>query len=127
MTEIASYSKLENALRPKMRERMDQAESTEDVKKFFTYTMRELFNQILEGGEVEYDDISLAPDSEPGFELSDGLKQRDDFKEAWKDSDLPDIVGRFAETAVKRFVHLDKNPSKTEKRKFHPGKERGRA
>ena len=47
MTRQVSFSKLEKDLRPKLREKMNAAESTEDLKKFFAQTVGELLERVL--------------------------------------------------------------------------------
>jgi hypothetical protein len=48
MARQLSYSKYEQELRPELRQNMNIAESTEDVKKFFVYTIQKLFGRVLE-------------------------------------------------------------------------------
>ncbi len=115
MTMQHSFSKIENALLPGYRNKIAAAESTEDVKKFYNYTMLELFNQVFSGNlDAQYDEITLRPDEEPPYVLSDRLLNNDDFSSVWKSSDLARVVSRFADTAAKRYKHLKKNPEKTE-------------
>jgi len=115
-----SFTKHENALLPSFRERMSQAESTEDVKKFFAYAAEELAKNCVESDlDWRYEDISLAPDAETGFCVSKRLLCVPEFVEAWEASDLPNIFGRFATSAVNTYRHLEKNPAKTEK-KIYP-------
>ena len=46
MVRQLSYTKYENEILPELRQKLNQAESTEDVKKFFTQTIRVLFEKI---------------------------------------------------------------------------------
>ncbi|EPR41815.1 hypothetical protein dsx2_2981 [Desulfovibrio sp. X2] len=120
MTKQVSFTKIENQLRPLFRERLDQAESVEDVKKFFVYTARELLDSALGVmGTTRYEDVSLAPHLAEGYEFSPGFAMRSDFKDAWSESDLSRIMQDFAETACKRYRHLEKNPAKTEAKMYH--------
>ncbi len=120
MSKQVSYTRFENQLRPLFRERLDQAESVEDVKKFFVYTAQELLDSIIgRMGAVRYDDVALAPGTTEGYHIADELGDDQAFRDAWTDSDLPRILKGFAETAVKRYRHLAKNPAKTEAKMFH--------
>lgn len=120
MSKQVSYTKFENQLRPLFRERLDQAESVEDVKKFFVYTAQELLESIMgRMGAVRYDDVALAPDAPEGYSITAELGGDQAFREAWTDSDLPRILRDFAETALKRYRHLAKNPAKTEAKMYH--------
>ncbi len=115
MTMQFSFSKIENELLPGFRKRLGSAESTEDVKKFYVYTMQDLFHQAFSGKlNLEYDDISLQPGQNQSFDLTEGIKERPDFVAVWKNSDLSHVIMRFTETAIHRYKHLEKNPAKSE-------------
>jgi len=115
MTKQHSFNKIENELLPDFRNKISLAESTEDVKKFFFYTIRELFIKAFPGEVfLEYEDISLEPGPEAGFTLSRRILGNAEFVNTWNASDLPDVVARFAGGAVNRYKHLRKKPEKTE-------------
>ena len=115
MTRQQSFTKMENELLPKFRKMTNEAESTEDVKKFFAYSMQELFSQVFSGQlELQYGDIELLPGEEPPYRFSEAIKSLEDFTQVWGNSDLAHIVLRFAELAMNRHRHLAKNPKKTE-------------
>ena len=115
MTTQFSFSKIENELLPRFRKRLGDAESTEDVKKFYVYTMQDLFRQVFSGNlNLEYGDIFLQPNQDKPFALLERVKERADFVAIWKNSDLSHVVTRFSETAIHRYRHLEKNPAKTE-------------
>jgi hypothetical protein len=123
MTRIASFTKLERAVLPKFRESMGLAESTADVQKFFVYSMVELVNGVLAGeGEafdVYYEDVVLTPQQAPGYAFSARLAEHPPLAAALRESDLPAILARFAETAGNRYTYLRKNPEKTEAKMYH--------
>jgi hypothetical protein len=82
MTNQASFSKIEKELRAGLRENINTAESTEDVKKFFVYAIQELLDKVLEGQmKVEYEDIRLAPDKQEGYTLGPILLRDRHFKQ----------------------------------------------
>ncbi|MFP3984390.1 MAG: hypothetical protein ACLFV2_11980 [Desulfurivibrionaceae bacterium] len=115
MSRQLSFSKFENELRPDFRQKMSTAESTEDVKKFFIYTAMKLMEQVFgDDLKLEYDDIVLAPSIAPYYKINDNITETDRFKSIWENSDLPQVMKRFAESATNRFNHLTKNPDKTE-------------
>jgi len=114
-----SFSKYEQELRPELRQNLNIAESTEDVKKFFVYTIRKLFGRVLEGKEpFTYEDIRLDPQEQSGFIISIKLLGNPDFEAVWQNSDLSNIVKRIADAAGNRHRHLQKNPAKTEAKIF---------
>ena len=119
MARQLSFSKYEQQLRPELRQNLNIAESTEDVKKFFVYTIQKLFGRVLEGKEdFLYEDIRLAPMEQSGFIISDKVLRNPEFAAVWKNSDLSNIVQRIADAASNRHKHLLKNPAKTEAKIF---------
>ena len=115
MARQLSFSKYEQELRPELRQNLNIAESTEDVKKFFVYTVRKLFNRVLDGKEAfQYEDIKLTPLEQSDFIISDKLLRDTEFADVWQNSDLSNIVQRIADAASNRHKHLQKNPAKTE-------------
>ena len=123
MIRIASFTKLEHELTPKLRESMGLAESTADVQKFFVYSMLELLNGVLaehsEPFELVYEDIVLTPGQEPGYALSPHLGGHAPLAAELRGSDLPAILARFAAVAGKRYNYLNKSPDKTKPKVFH--------
>lgn len=115
MTRQISFSKHGNKVLPNFRNKINQAESTEDLKKFFVYTVLELFEDVFADRlEFDYEDIALKTDASPNYSLNERLMASEEFSSSWKDSDLPKIVGDLATTAMHRYVHLDKKPAKSE-------------
>ena len=115
MARQLSFSKYEQQLRPELRQNLNIAESTEDVKKFFVYTIQKLFGRVLEGKEdFLYEDIQLTPMEQSGFIISDKVLKDPEFAAVWQNSDLSNIVQRIADAAGNRHKHLQKNPAKTE-------------
>lgn len=115
MARQLSFSKFEQELRPELRQNLNIAESTEDVKKFFVYTIQKLFDRVLEKKEAfTFEDIRLDPQEQNGFIISSKLLGDPDFAAVWQHSDLFNIVKRIADAASNRFKHLQKNPAKTE-------------
>ena len=114
MTTRVSYTKYENRLLPGFREKLNMAESTEDVRKFFSYTLRELFDAVFEQKLVQDpEDILFDPDRDPPYSFGENLASQPEFSSAWHESDLPRVVNRLADSAVRRYRHLEKNPEKT--------------
>ncbi|RLB84145.1 MAG: hypothetical protein DRH24_05920 [Deltaproteobacteria bacterium] len=115
MAKQFSFTKYENEILPKLREKTSKAESTEDIKKFFVQAIKELIGKVFAGKiEFEYEDISLMIESEPNYKLSNRLYSSKEFKNVWNDSDLSRVITRFAKTAINRYRHLEKHPEKTD-------------
>lgn len=118
MTVQHSFSKIEKELLPAFRQHIGAAESTEDVKKFFVYTVADLLGRAT-GGELKpmYEDIRLNHTDEIDarqFTFSDSLTGNPLFSSIWSSSDLQHIISRFASSACHRYRHLEKNPEKTD-------------
>ncbi|WP_027184308.1 hypothetical protein [Desulfovibrio inopinatus] len=119
MSKRLSFTKYESPVASQFRRMMTEAESTEDVKKFFGQIMDDLLDNVFqEAGRGRYEIIAFAEDK-PFYEVSDALKAKPEFTEIWETSDLPDIVGRLAEKARNQYMHRQKNPEKTEAKIYH--------
>jgi hypothetical protein len=115
MTKQLSFSGYEREILPQFREKLNKAESTEDVKKFFIRTVKELFNKIIDGKiKIEAKDIGLLPDSEACYYMNKRLRTHELLKSYWDESDLPRVIHRLAESAAGRYKHLEKHPEKTQ-------------
>ncbi len=120
MTRQISFTHLEQAITPGFRERMDRAENTEDVRKFFAEVASTFLSDAMgQPGAVRYEDVTLAPDAPDGYKLADTLASKPGFLDVWEGSDLSRIMASLARSATNRFVHLDKNPLRTEAKMFH--------
>ncbi|MCK4817774.1 hypothetical protein KA005_18535 [bacterium] len=85
------------------------------MKEFFVYTVKELLEIAFEEQmDFKYEDFALTLDTEPHYSLSERLVSSEDFISVWNDSDLPSVIYRFAESAIRRYKHLEKHPEKTE-------------
>jgi len=115
MTERLSFTKYERDCLPAFRQRINKAESVEDVRMVFGYTTRILIEKIF-GGEERFrdEDVTLELSEKSHFSLNDRLFSKKSFRSIWNNSDLPRMVGRFAETAARRIKHLEKHPEKTD-------------
>ena len=115
MTKQLSFTKHEHKVLPNFRQKINKAESTEDVKKFFVQTAKELFEDIF-GGEMKfrYEDFKLRLDRDPSYILSDRIFSSEKIRSIWNESDLSRIIYRLAESAIGRYKHLEKNPEKSE-------------
>jgi hypothetical protein len=115
MTEKHSFTKYENECLPGFRQSINKAESVEDVRRVFAYTTRYLMEKVF-GGEAIFrdEDVTLDISEKSRFSLNSRLFSEKGFKSTWDNSDLPRMVGRFAETAARRIKHLEKHPEKTD-------------
>lgn len=115
MSRQLSFTKFEKELLPDFRQKINLAESSEDVKTYFARISLELFDKVFEGElSLDFDDISLQPGHDDKYQLSERLQNSESFSEVWNNSDLPNVLNRFTEAALNRYAHLEKHPEKTE-------------
>lgn len=115
-----SFSDLERELEHAYRNNMNHAESVADVEKFFSYITRSLLTQAFpELVNLDREGIKFDRAQTPAYSLSRNLKENPSFQEIWKNSDLPNIVSRFANTALHRHRHLIGNPAKSNRKLRH--------
>ncbi|MBN2341980.1 MAG: hypothetical protein JXX29_21855 [Deltaproteobacteria bacterium] len=113
MATQVSFTKYENDMIHQFRNQINGAESSEDVRKFFDYAVRELCNKIFEGDvQLKQQDFNFSQ-GDNLFQIHKRLLNTEAFKQAWDNSDLPNIVERFAQTANHRLIHLEKHKEKT--------------
>ena len=114
MTDFISFSRVEHELAPKLRNSLNHAESSEDAKKFFSYTAQELLGKALgEGVRAHYGDVALARDGQ-GCTGRPRLQAEAGYVKVAASSDLKAILERFAESAQHRVRHLEGHPEKTQ-------------
>lgn len=114
MEKQISVVKHENSILPGFRNKISRAESTEDVKKFFVYSIQELLINIFQDNKYQkFDAIQLSAAGAPHFEYNRSMMADNEFSSMWKNSDLPHVIKRMAETAIHRHSHLAKKPEKT--------------
>ena len=112
--EKISFRKFEHMILPRFRQKINKAESTEDIKKAFITSSIDLFERVLAGRfQLRYEDVRFLPHKVPYFTLDQRLIKDDYFHLIWKDSDLRFVIGRLAEQAMNHFRHLEKHQEKT--------------
>lgn len=128
MVKQKSFSKIEQELRRTYRNNLNIADSTEDVKKFFYYVVRELFARIFQGRLVpDFDDVRLDDQAQGKVAYSQKLLGNGEFHRALAGSDLARIMERFAEKGLNRIKHFqEKQPDKTEAKPFQAHSVSGR-
>ena len=115
MADQFSFVKHEHKVLPNFRRKISSAESTEDVKKFFAHTAKELLETISEGKmKFRYEDFALMPEADPPFALSERILADDALNTLWSISDLRHMICRLAESATRRHRHLEKHREKTD-------------
>ena len=110
-----SFTRCEREILPNFKQKIGKAESTEDVKKFFVYTVNELFRNVFEGQlEFDYEDFELMPDSEPHYQLSKRLLSSKDFTSVWNIPICPESLTGWqnqAYVATRTWINIRKKPT----------------
>lgn len=115
MTRQMSFTRFEQVLLPGFRERLDKAESSQDVHREFSAVVALLLSDAFgESAVVRDEDVMLRTDLTPGYELAPAIRNLSEFEALWGQSDLPRILAEFAQMSAKRIVHLSRHPEKTE-------------
>ena len=117
MSEQKSYTRQERLVVAGLRDKLNHAESVEDVKKFFVQQAQSLLQQVFgESFAVHYEDLRLQPDRPPYYQLQGELAASTEIKREFSESDLDEILYRIAQQAAHRYTHLAGNPAKTKAR-----------
>ena len=109
-----SFTKLEHEALHHFREQVNLAETNTEVGKVFARTVQGILLKVFDNKlDIKVDDIVLTPGEEPGYALNESVLVNEKFKDVWLNSDLPQIVGRFAESAAHRHKFLEKHHDST--------------
>lgn len=107
-----SFSELEKEFLHVMRNGINNSEDKIDLENHFSNTMKIFLNRIVQHEhipvEVDEADIIFSPRARNHFIISGKLTRTEPFKNLWDSSDLPHVIERFATTAHKKYLHLDK-------------------
>lgn len=113
MTDQQSFTRIEHELLPEFRDHMSHAESDQDVRKFFVRTVQELLRRATDGAvDPHYEDIELHPGASPQWALNGPLANDARLERLLADSDLDDILERFARTAAHHVRHERRHPDR---------------
>lgn len=115
-----SYTSYENDFCHEFRERLGSAEDHSDVSNHFSHTVTKMLNTIFGDKLVVKDpDVIFEPKNISHFSFSRRLLDNAVFNNALENSDIGNIINRFAESAHHRFLHLAKHSEKTNSKIRH--------
>ena len=117
-----SFSTLGNECVHKFRDKINNAENIVDLRNHFAYTVIDFLNQIFEESQlyIDADDIKFNPENKDLYTLSERLINNIEFKKIWDISDLKNVIYKFADSANKRYIHINKHNEKTNKKIRQP-------
>lgn len=114
MTRRVSFTSTEKELIPEFRQKLNNAEGVIDLENFFSHTVIKLLHKTMNGGlPLMPDDIQFAPETEAGYRISTRLQKDKLYRELLENSDLEQIIRKFAVATAKRYAHFRKHPEKT--------------
>ncbi len=117
-----SFSTLGNECVHKFRNKINNAENIIDLKNQFVFTVINFLNKVFEKNQIDIDadDIKFDPEKKDLYILNKRLTQNPDFKNIWENSDLKNVLSKFAESAHHRYIHICKHKEKTNKKIRQP-------
>ena len=114
MTRRMSFTSTEKELIPEFREKINHAEGVIDLENFFSHTVIKLLRKTMNGGlPLMPDDIQFAPESKAGYKISTRLQEDKLYQDLMKNSDLEQIIRKFATATAKRYARFRKHPERT--------------
>ena len=118
MENQVSFSTMGNECVHELRNKINTAENIIDLKNHFAFTVINFLNKVFEEQpiDIDADDIKFDPENKDLFILNERLTQNPDFKKLWENSDLKNVLYRFAESANHRYIHICKHNEKTNKK-----------
>ncbi len=112
-----SFSHLEKEYAPQIRDGINNAENKIDLQNHFSELAANLLIDATNNSlTIRNEDILFNPETANRYSLNPELLKNPEFKSAWENSDLPNMMEKFAESVNNRWIHLDKHPEKTEKK-----------
>lgn len=109
-----SYAGLEKGFAHELREKLNHSEDGGDVSNMFSYVITKMLNNIFGDKLIVKDpDIIFEPEGTSHFSFSRRLLDNGEFTECLENSDMGNIIERFALTAYNRYVHLNKHLEKS--------------
>jgi hypothetical protein len=110
-----SYAKFEKEFIHDLRLKISHAEDIADVINGFSHVAGAFLRKIIDGEFDLYDDDIIFDSSVEGkYKFSDRLLENKFFLGLIEESDILNIISKFAETADHRYTHLSKHPLKSD-------------
>lgn len=113
-----SFSNLERKYAHKVRNKINHSENISDLRRLFRQTVSNFLLEVFEDEDITIreEDIQYDPEKPNYFHINDNLKNNPIFKGVWENSDLSDLIYRFAKAVYNHHVNLNKHNERTEKK-----------
>ena len=60
------------------------------------------------------EDVVFKPKEKSHYKFDEKITNNSEFKKTLKESDLSKVISDFADSAYRRYLHLEKHPEKSE-------------
>ena len=113
-----SYSSIGNEFMHKMRDQISNSEDKIDLGNGFSLVVTRFLSRVFEEKDIRISDNSILfnPQAKNYYSIDKELLDQGDFVETWQNSDLPNVIKKFADSTYHRYIHLNKHKEKTEKK-----------
>lgn len=105
-----SFAKAGKTMAHEMRHRISMCRNVPDLENTFSEMSGKVLSKVIGSGadELTLRGIVFDTGSKNHFRISDQLDHQQLFREAWYRSDLPEIIGHFAQSVWHHYLHLQK-------------------
>jgi len=116
MSKQLSFSSLANKYVKNFREMINNSEDKIDIMNNFSLISCRLLQDVFpeQSADIKDNDIIFDPSENLKFKINKRILNEKYFQEIWNCSDLPVIIENFANSAHHRYLHLIKNPQKSQ-------------
>jgi hypothetical protein len=117
MEKMISFTHVEKEILPEFRERVNIAESIHDLKNHFSRSMGGMIQRIVgDSVRVTAADITFSPQESDLFTIHPQLLKQIQIHQLLENSDLSQVLNRFAVSLNRRYLHLMKHTDKTRRK-----------
>ena len=115
MSDKSSYAKLEKHFVHELRQGLNHSENITDVMNCFSHIAGSFLRKAFENRiDILDSDLILTPENSKKFQYSNRVLQQEEFVDGISNSDMDNIISKFAIVAEHRYVHLGKHLEKSE-------------
>lgn len=118
MKKQISFSQIGNELIHELRNNINNSEGPVDIANHFSYSACKLLKSVFSDDslQINQESVIFNPQAKNYFTLDGVLLQNSSFAEIWQNSDLSNVIEKFAESSYHRYVHHNKHQEKTNKK-----------
>ncbi len=115
MGKSLSFSGLEKQFLHEFRNRVILSQDPNELENLFHHMVDKIVNSAsLAHMNINVKDFIIDPQHQDGYRMAEPLLAREEFRQIYENSDLRQIIGRFAQPICKRSIHLKRNPKRSD-------------